>query len=270
MSFFRNEHGGPAPLPDLHLRLKSSAVMSTSLSKSEFASALGMKADAMFVKKMFRIVDKDGDGRISFLEFLETVMLFSCGRPDDKLRIFFDMCDQDNDGLINKDELSEMLRSLVEIVRTTSVSDDHVTELIDGMFQVSVASSLFLSIPVLFTDSMVLLRWSAQDAGLQRKEYLTYGDFKLIMKEYKGDFGTIGLDCKGAKHAFFYRPSSSSVPSPAGFKLQQCRPKESSYWPLEQWNALTTFLEENRQNIFYLFIFYVATIALFVERFICE
>lgn len=40
--------------------------MRTSLSKSEFASALGMKADAIFVKKMFNIVDKDGDGRISF------------------------------------------------------------------------------------------------------------------------------------------------------------------------------------------------------------
>lgn len=40
--------------------------MRTSLSKSEFANALGMKADAVFVTKMFNIVDKDGDGRISF------------------------------------------------------------------------------------------------------------------------------------------------------------------------------------------------------------
>lgn len=41
-------------------------VMRTSLSKSEFAAALGMKPDAMFVRKMFNIVDKDQDGRISF------------------------------------------------------------------------------------------------------------------------------------------------------------------------------------------------------------
>lgn len=41
-------------------------VMRTSLSKSEFANALGMKPDAVFVRKMFNIVDKDGDGRISF------------------------------------------------------------------------------------------------------------------------------------------------------------------------------------------------------------
>lgn len=47
------------------------------------------------------------------------------------------MCDNDRNGVIDKMELSEMLRSLVEIARTTSLSDEHVTELIDGMFQVS-------------------------------------------------------------------------------------------------------------------------------------
>lgn len=52
------------------------------------------------------------------------------------MRIIFDMCDNDKNGVIDKGELSEMLRSLVEIARTTSLSDDHVTELIEGMFQV--------------------------------------------------------------------------------------------------------------------------------------
>jgi dual oxidase len=41
-----------------------------------------------------------------------------------------------------------------------------------------------------------------QDAGLQQKDFLTYSDFKLMMKEYKGDFVAIGLDCKGAKQNF--------------------------------------------------------------------
>lgn len=111
-------------------------VMRTSLSTGEFACALGMRADAVFVRKMFNIVDKDGDGRISFQEFLDTVVLFSRGKTEDKLRIIFDMCDNDRNGVIDKEELSEMLRSLVEIARTTSLSDDHVTELIEGMFQV--------------------------------------------------------------------------------------------------------------------------------------
>lgn len=47
------------------------------------------------------------------------------------------MCDNDRNGVIDKEELSEMLRSLVEIARTTSLRDEHVTELIDGMFLVS-------------------------------------------------------------------------------------------------------------------------------------
>jgi dual oxidase len=80
-------------------------VMRTSLSRSEFASALGMKGDDVFVKMMFNIVDKDGDGRISFQEFLDTVVLFSKGRTEDKLHIIFDMCDNDRNGVIDKGKI---------------------------------------------------------------------------------------------------------------------------------------------------------------------
>lgn len=67
-------------------------VMRTTLSKKEFASALGMKDGDVFVHKMFNIVDKDGDGRISFQEFLDTIVLFSKGRTDDKLRYKYVWC----------------------------------------------------------------------------------------------------------------------------------------------------------------------------------
>ncbi|CAH1982304.1 unnamed protein product [Acanthoscelides obtectus] len=213
-------------------------VMRTSLTKSEFASALGMKSDAVFVQKMFNIVDKDGDGRISFQEFLDTVVLFSSGKTEDKLSIIFDMCDNDRNGIIDKMELSEMLRSLVEIARTTSLSDDHVTELIEGMFQ---------------------------DAGLESKDYLTYSDFKQMMREYKGDFVAIGLDCKGAKQNFL--DTSTNVARMTNFQIEPSMDVKKNYFK-RKCDAVTTFLEENRQNIFYLFIFYVVTIALFVERFI--
>ena len=52
------------------------------------------------------------------------------------------MCDNDRNGVIDKGELSEMLRSLVEIARTTSLRDEHVTELIDGMFSVSIIGDI--------------------------------------------------------------------------------------------------------------------------------
>ena len=58
----------------------------------------------------------------SLQEFLDTVVLFSTpGRSDDKLRIVFDMCDSNENGLIDKGELQEMLTSLVEMAKTEKV-----------------------------------------------------------------------------------------------------------------------------------------------------
>lgn len=173
-----------------------------------------------------------------FQEFLETVVLFSRGKTEDKLRIIFDMCDNDRNGVIDKKEFGEMMRSLVEIARTTSLSDDQVTELIDGMFS---------------------------DVGLEHKNHLTYQDFKQMMKEYKGEFVAIGLDCKGAKQNFL--DTSTNVARMTSFAIEPMKDSEK-HWICEKWDAYTTFLEENRQNIFYLFLFYVITIVLFVERFI--
>ena len=89
-----------------------------------------------------------------------------------------------------------------------------------------------------------------------------------MMKEYKGDFVAIGLDCKGAKQNFL--DTSTNVARMTSFHIDQLPPEDSKTWAKKQWDAVSTFLEENRQNIFYLFVFYVTTIALFVERFICK
>lgn len=86
------------------------------------------------------------------------------------------------------------------------------------------------------------------------------------MKEYKGDFVAIGLDCKGAKQNFL--DTSTNVARMTSFHIDQLPPEDTKSWTRKQWDAMSTFLEENRQNIFYLFMFYVVTIALFVERFI--
>ncbi|XP_023209588.1 dual oxidase-like isoform X1 [Centruroides sculpturatus] len=213
-------------------------VMRTSLSKKEFAEALGMKADSLFVKQMFNCVDKDKDGRISFQEFLDTVVLFSRGKTEDKLRIVFDMCDDDGNGVIDKQELTKMLRSLVDIAKTNSLTENQVMELIQGMFAA---------------------------AGLEDKEELNYDDFKVMMKEYKGDFIAIGLDCKGAKQNFL--DTSTNVARMTSFQISQ--PAESQKGLIrKKWNYLSTFLEEYRQHIFYLFVFYVITLVLFLERFI--
>lgn len=85
------------------------------------------------------------------------------------------------------------------------------------------------------------------------------------MKEYKGDFVAIGLDCKGAKQNFL--DTSTNVARMTSFAIMPNQEKHRN-WVQRKIDCITTFLEENRQNIFYLFIFYVITIVLFVERFI--
>lgn len=89
-----------------------------------------------------------------------------------------------------------------------------------------------------------------------------------MMKEYKGDFVAIGLDCKGAKQNFL--DTSTNVARMTGFHIDQLPTDAYKSWTRKQWDSIATFLEGNRQNIFYLFIFYVTTIVLFVERFIRE
>lgn len=89
------------------------------------------------------------------------------------MRVIFDMCDDDGNGVIDKQELTKMLTSLVDIAKTDSLGEDQVMELIKSMFST---------------------------AGLDSKDRLDYDDFKLIMKEFRMDFIAIGLDCKGESH----------------------------------------------------------------------
>ena len=125
-------------------------------------------------------------------------MLFSKGRTDDKLRIIFDMCDNDKNGQIDKTELSELLNSLVVIAKTQKLSDKSVNELIDSMF---LSAGFKVSIGSL-NNNVVCLLTNVIQFLLQEKESLSYDDFKTMMKEFKGDFLAIGLDCKGAKQNY--------------------------------------------------------------------
>lgn len=273
-------------------------VMRTSLSRQEFAEALGMKSDSLFVKQMFNCVDKDGNGRISFQEFLNTVVMFSRGKPDDKLRIIFDMCDHGGQGVIEKAELIRILRSLVDIAKTKYLSEEQVMSSIEGMFT---------------------------SAGFGDKQMLTYDDFKLIISNHQkqsaensppdaeqlnGPFEdnskilAIGLDMKGAKKNFLIdtsatcakaiqgqhlfdsqnktvdgipcdSPRSNSPTSPAlllGSKSNNTkdlvRPKNLLLNLKNRWRTYLTTLEQHGKDIVYLLSFFVIVMVLFCERFI--
>lgn len=50
------------------------------LTRAEFAQALGLRPDSLFVDSMFSLADKDGNGYLSFQEFLDVVIIFMKGQ----------------------------------------------------------------------------------------------------------------------------------------------------------------------------------------------
>jgi hypothetical protein len=49
------------------------------LHQTEFAEALALKPDSLFVSQMFSMIDRDSNGFISFRELLYAVLLFAQG-----------------------------------------------------------------------------------------------------------------------------------------------------------------------------------------------
>lgn len=49
------------------------------LTAYEFAEALSLRPDALFVQQMFSLIDADGNGYISFREFLNVIVIFAKG-----------------------------------------------------------------------------------------------------------------------------------------------------------------------------------------------
>lgn len=63
--------------------------------------------------------------------------------------------------------------------------------------------------------------------------------------------------------------TSTNVARMTSFQIpQNHEPRPSK--AVQKWNEITTFLEENRQHIFYIFVFYVTTFVLFFERYFCK
>lgn len=58
---------------------KKREVLQCELTAAEFADALGLKADSLFVDSMFTLADKDGNGYLSFQEFLDVIVIFMKG-----------------------------------------------------------------------------------------------------------------------------------------------------------------------------------------------
>ncbi|XP_004408752.1 PREDICTED: dual oxidase 1 [Odobenus rosmarus divergens] len=141
------------------------------LSRAEFAESLGLKPQDMFVESMFSLADKDGNGYLSFREFLDILVVFMKGSPEEKSRLMFRMYDFDGNGLISKDEFIRMLRSFIEI-SNNCLSKAQLTEVVESMFR---------------------------ESGFQDKEELTWEDFHFMLRDHDSELRFTQLCVKGVE-----------------------------------------------------------------------
>lgn len=58
---------------------------------------------------MFDLIDRDHNGFISFREFLDMLIIFSKGSPDDKMKLMFDMYDISRSGTLTAEEVQNKI-----------------------------------------------------------------------------------------------------------------------------------------------------------------
>ncbi|XP_033114132.1 dual oxidase 1-like, partial [Anneissia japonica] len=144
-------------------------VLSCRLTKHEFAEALSMQQNSLFVEQMFDVVDKEHFGTISFRDLLDMLVIFAKGTPEEKLRLMFDVYDIGHTGTLSRDEFKAMVKSMVEGMSGT-VEQDNVEELINSMFE---------------------------RAGFKEKEKLNFKDFLKLMEEHKKHFDRVYIGVTG-------------------------------------------------------------------------
>ena len=85
----------------------------------------------MFAENVFRLFDKNSDGRIDFRELITSLGILSKGNKEEKLKFLFSLYDIDGNGFINRDEMRCVLRALVRIV-LTGKAQAHLEDIIDA------------------------------------------------------------------------------------------------------------------------------------------
>lgn len=85
-------------------------IVDTELTITEFADALSMRSQDEFVQRMFHLIDKDKNGFISFREFVDLLIIFANGTPQEKAKLLFDMYDINAVGYLTEENFVTMIK----------------------------------------------------------------------------------------------------------------------------------------------------------------
>ncbi|KAM9807754.1 dual oxidase 1 [Neosynchiropus ocellatus] len=148
---------------------KTREVLQCELTAVEFADVLGLKPDSLFVDSMFTLADKDGNGYLSFQEFLDVMVIFMKGSPEEKSRLMFSMNDIGGTGYLTKEEFARMLRSFIEI-SNGALSKTQAEDGITAMMQA---------------------------ADFNEKRKISWEDFHFLLRDHERELQFAQLNVKG-------------------------------------------------------------------------
>uniref|UniRef100_A0A8C1QW17 NAD(P)H oxidase (H2O2-forming) n=1 Tax=Cyprinus carpio TaxID=7962 RepID=A0A8C1QW17_CYPCA len=245
------------------------------LTRAEFASVLGLKPDSLFVESMFTLADKDGNGYLSFQEFLDVIVIFMTGTPEEKSKLLFSMHDIKGDGFLSKEEFTifplVLYRSFIDI-SGSALSKSQADDGIAAMLQ---AAGLYNKDCFSWEDFHFLLRdHSAQLSIKDNSEYLSLRkigkekicNIKPIWHFFKNEYTVIQLSSTLVKaeicSVFLVRTGQSNPkvyvrPQRERYNrnaVQQC---------IQQFKR---FIENYRRHIICIVVIYGITAGLALER----
>ncbi|XP_068131700.1 dual oxidase 1-like isoform X2 [Hyperolius riggenbachi] len=232
--------------------LKVREALKCELSRTEFAESLGLKPQSMFVESMFSLADEDGNGYLSFREFLNILLILMKGSPEEKSRLMFTMYDVDGNGFLSKEEFFTMLKSFIDI-SNNCLSKDQAEQVTEVLFN---------------------------EAGIQDKEELTWEDFHYLLKDHDKElrFSKLcfkGMDGSDVISEMCRRTSGIDVEHEkkrsgnTAEELLYTEAKKEKYQRSklhQKIQEFKRFIENYRRHIVCVVIFYGISAGLFIER----
>uniref|UniRef100_A0A8C3VKA7 NAD(P)H oxidase (H2O2-forming) n=1 Tax=Catharus ustulatus TaxID=91951 RepID=A0A8C3VKA7_CATUS len=224
---------------------KAKESLTCELSRAEFAEALGLKEDSTFVESMFSLADKDGNGYISFREFLDILVVFMKGSPEEKSKMMFRMYDVDENGFLSKEEFLRMVRSFIEI-SNNCLSREQADQVTESMFQAS---------------------------GFQDRNELTWENFHYMLRDHDNELRLTQLCVKG-HHSLPGKPhGDTSIPVFVRGNQYQLhlyteaqRKKYEKNRVQQKIQEFKRFVENYRRHIICVTLFSAITAGVFAER----
>ncbi|EEC04724.1 NADPH oxidase, putative, partial [Ixodes scapularis] len=103
------------------------------LSREQFERIVQSR-NAFFADRMFQLFDTDRSGTVSLDEFMAAVKRFANKSQDDKLALLFELYDVDGDGMIQPNELRDVMKACME-ENGLQFSDPELDELTQVLFE---------------------------------------------------------------------------------------------------------------------------------------